>query len=83
MKNAKKLNLNNLKVESFVTSLGSNDSQTIKGGITSSGGCIVGAAAVVAVTIFACPAIYQAAKDLNNVAKEVEAATGGDKEVTK
>ena len=28
----KKLNLNNLKVESFVTSLGEKDSQTVKGG---------------------------------------------------
>lgn len=32
MKNAEKLNLNELKVSSFVTSLEGKDSQTVKGG---------------------------------------------------
>ena len=37
MKNSKKLNLRNLKIESFVTSLELNNSDTVKGG--GGGGC--------------------------------------------
>lgn len=51
----KKLNLHDLKVESFITALEKNDSQTLKGGYTTGGlavGFVISVAGSVALSVY-------------------------------
>ena len=51
MKNEKiKLNLNDLKVDSFVTSIDKNDSITVKGGAFTTAGCVLSIVITVTIT---------------------------------
>lgn len=67
MKAPKKLNLKDLQVDSFVTSLESKNAETLKGGSHP-------AVAVAAVAVAASAAIVGAAVALNYVANEVDKA---------
>ena len=59
-----KLNLNNLKVDSFVTSLKNGDTQTVKGG--SSGLCITVAGSALFAFAGGCVVSYVIAKNEDN-----------------